>query len=281
LLIDIVVPIYNAYHALSNCLKSLQKHQSIANKIWLINDASTDGRIIGLINRYALTNNWTVINHNQNLGFVKTANEGLKLSNNHTILLNSDTIVSEYWLIAFQQALNKNQNIGTLTTWSNNAEICSFPNFLKNNNPPEYVDVLSNLIFNHYCAKYPNIPTAVGFCMLISQQAKIQVGYFDENHFGHGYGEENDYSLRVEKEGLKNVLCDNAYVVHIGNESFNEFGLQPNEQTMQRLLQKHPNYINNIQNFIEKDTLAINRQEILSIIKNNNIQMYNELIKND
>ena len=38
--IDVVVPIYNAYLELKNCLKSLELHQKGINKVILINDAS-------------------------------------------------------------------------------------------------------------------------------------------------------------------------------------------------------------------------------------------------
>jgi hypothetical protein len=73
---------------------------------------------------------------------------------------------------------------------------------------------------------------------------------------------ENDYSLRAAAAGLRNVLVDNAYVAHLGNQSFGEMGLQPNRQTMQRLLVQHPDYGELIDNFIKKDPLAQIRQLI-------------------
>jgi GT2 family glycosyltransferase len=269
--VDVVVPIYNAFNALSNCLFSLEKYQSQISKIILINDASTDNRVKPFIDKIASKNNWQVIHQLHNKGFVKTANLGLKLSGNHTVLLNSDTVVTKTWIIAFKQALELNPSMGTLTPWSNNAEICSFPHFLQNQTPIKKLDDFANILFENHPPQYPIIPTAVGFCMLISMTAKKRVGYFDENHFGHGYGEENDYSMRVTEKGLTNLLCDNAYVVHIGNQSFNDFGLKPNEQTMQRLLIKHPKYLQIIQEFIKSDPFNTIRKEILSLLKTNNI----------
>jgi len=278
MLIDIVVPIYNAYDAVKQCLISLEMHDSDANQITLINDASTDSKISPLIEEFTDRNNWGTIKHAVNQGFVVTANQGLKLSKNNTLLLNSDTIVSKNWLKAFIAALSSNENIGTITAWSNNAEICSFPKFLCNNHVPKKLDVLSEILYQFYKPQYPIIPTAVGFCMLISKQAKEVVGYFDEEQFGHGYGEENDYSLRVIAKGLKNILCDNVYVAHAGNQSFSDFGLKPSEETMQRLLQKHPNYLQEIHKYIEKDPLAPIREEMLDIIKQNDNQLHNQLL---
>ncbi len=275
--VDIVVPIYNAYDALINCLKSLERHQHGAENIILINDASTDERIVPLLEQVIKKNHWQYIQHEKNLGFVKTANEGMMCTKNHTILLNSDTIVSKNWISAFKQAIIANDRLATATAWSNNAEICSFPQFLTNNTAPENIDKLSEILYENHQPQYPVIPTAVGFCMLITELAKQSVGYFDEQHFGHGYGEENDYSLRATELGLLNVICDNAYVVHVGNESFADLGLQPDQHSMQRLLSKHPQYLTMIQAYIKQDPLAELRKKILNIIKKHDNVLYQTL----
>ncbi|VAW34904.1 hypothetical protein MNBD_GAMMA01-2172 [hydrothermal vent metagenome] len=277
-MIDVVIPIYNAYEALQNCLSSLAQQQVQAYNIYLINDASTDKRVKPYLQDIAEKNSWHLINHAVNQGFVKTANEGLRLSDSHTILLNSDTIVSKFWLDAFLQAIQNIPQLGTATAWSNNAEICSFPKFLTQNKTPKNINIISEILYKSYKPRYPILPTAVGFCMLVTELAKGKVGYFDAVHFGHGYGEENDYSMRVVAAGLTNILCDNAYVAHIGNQSFNDLGLQPNEKTMYRLLQKHPKYGQMIQTYIDSDPLAEVRTDILSLIKQKNTELYQELI---
>ena len=277
-MLDIVVPIFNAFSALQDCLHALETYQLEANQIYLINDASTDMQIAEYVAQIANNNNWQYIEHTNNQGFVKTANQGLKLSENHTILLNSDTIVTKNWLQAFKQCLVDCKKIGTATPWSNNAEICSFPKNLHNNSMPSEIDMLADILFKQHKPQYPEIPTAVGFCMLISKQAKQKVGYFDEQHFGHGYGEENDYSLRVAQAGLKNVICDNAYVAHVGNQSFTDLGLQPSAQTMQRLLVKHPHYGQMVAEFIQENPQEELRNSILQTIKRHNIPLYQELM---
>lgn len=271
--IDVVVPIYNAFEVLKDCLKSLQKYQKHTNKIFLINDASTDERIKPYINNVAIKNNWHVIHQELNLGFVKTANKGLKISSNHTVLLNSDTVVTKHWIKSFKQALKSNSSLGTATPWSNNAEICSFPNFLINHHVPKKINKLAKILYKKHQPIYPLIPTAVGFCMLVSKKSKELVGYLDEKHFGHGYGEENDYSLRVTQKGLKNILVDNSYVAHIGNQSFSDLGIKPSEETMQRLLQKHPGYLQMIQEYITKDPLSNVRNNILITLKKDGIKL--------
>lgn len=260
--IKIIVPVFNAFDVFQNLIKSLIEHNA-KDDILFIDDASTDERIIELTSNLPI--NWKVIQNEENLGFVKTANIGLKASAGHSILLNSDTLVTEGWLTRFKQCVRQVQDLGTATPWSNNAEICSLPKTLQSNPIPLDLNGVSQQLLQHH-PTYPEIPTAVGFCMLITAAAKEHVGYFDEQVFGMGYGEENDYSLRVSQSGLRNVLVDNCYVAHIGNQSFQEISLKPNEQTMARLLKKHPGYLQQIQNFIDKDPLHDLRQTITAKI---------------
>jgi hypothetical protein len=109
--------------------------------------------------------------------------------------------------------------------------------------------------------------------MAISRRAIDRVGFFDEQTFGKGYGEENDFCQRAEKAGMLNVLCDDAYVVHHGGASFSPLGLKPDETTMQRLLGKHPDYLQKVSQFISSDPLATRRQELLTCIERAGVRM--------
>lgn len=261
--ITIVVPIYNAYSTTENCLEKLLK-ENTENHVILINDGSTDPKISTLLNQIEKSNspNWQIHTNSHNLGFVKTANYGLKATPGHTILLNADTLVTTGWFDRFIEVIDAIADLATATPWSNNAEICSLPQTLVNNPLPDNPDNLAIQLKDRHLPIYPEIPTAVGFCMLITAEAKQRIGYFNETVFGHGYGEENDYSLRAAMAGMCNVVVDNAYVAHIGNQSFKEKALRPNQQTMNRLLALHPDYANQIDNFIKKDPLAPIRKSI-------------------
>ena len=274
--IEIVVPVFNAYAAFSRCVQALKQHNH-TDRVVFINDASTDQRIAELLGTIDVQS-WSVITNPSNLGFVKTANLGLRRSSTHTVLLNSDTVVTSGWLQRIHECLQADASIGTITPWSNNAEICSFPVNLQYNQEPENPDALAVFMHEHHQPSYPNLPTAVGFCMLISAAAKQQVGYFDEAHFGMGYGEENDYSLRVAAAGLRNVLCDNAYVIHVGNQSFQDIQLAPSVETMQRLLNKHPEYQKLIEDYIQQDPLSDLRAVLISHMRQHVPELYRELI---
>jgi GT2 family glycosyltransferase len=181
----------------------------------------------------------------------------------HVVLLNSDTLVTPGWLSGLQSCLASDERIGTATPWTNNGEIASFPRFCQPNPIPGQLEALGRLVGNAIVPTYPEIPTAVGFCMAISRQAIDIIGYFDEQQFGRGYGEENDFSMRALNAGFRNVLCDAVYVAHHGGSSFGPIGLRPGEDSMARLLQKHPGYLQRVRDFIESDPLAVHRARLL------------------
>ena len=80
--------------------------------------------------------------------------------------------------------------------------------------------------------QYPAMPTGVGFCMGMNLKAIREVGLLDEENFGKGYGEENDWCQRAIAAGYENVDVDNLFVYHKHGGSF------PSEEK-QRLLKEH------------------------------------------
>ena len=64
------------------------------------------------------------------------------------------------------------------------------------------------------------MPLLNGFCLLIRRAVIDAIGYFDEDAFGAGYGEENDYCLRARAAGWRLALADDAYVFHAQSRSY-------------------------------------------------------------
>jgi GT2 family glycosyltransferase len=268
----VIIPVFNAFDALEACLASVAATVGSETQVIVIDDASTDTRIIPLLQSTLSRGGprWRLIPQPRNRGFVATANLGMRLSHTDVVLLNSDTEVTPGWLERIGACLQSDSKIATCTPWSNNAEIASIPGFCQANPPPadaaRIAEAISGTVERLGGARYPELPTAVGFCMGISRAAIETVGLFDEAQFGVGYGEENDFSLRARKLGYRNVLCDDAYVVHLGGRSFGPLGLKPDEASMQRLLQRHPAYREEIAAFIESDPIKPWREAIGSSV---------------
>jgi GT2 family glycosyltransferase len=265
--LTIIIPVFNAFEELKTCLESVSDTSSGLDVV-LINDASTDSRIQPLLE--AWTRNVagrTLLDNDGNQGFVYSVNRGISSVTGDVILLNSDTIVTPGWHQALYACLASDSEIATATPWSNNGEIVSFPEFCKALSIPDNLAETARAIASVAPPLYPEIPTAVGFCMAISRLAIEQVGLFDEVTFGRGYGEENDFSMRATLAGMKNVLCDNAYVAHHGGSSFVPLGLQPGQDSMNRMLGKHPGYLALVEDFIRTDPLSSRRQELIDAVQ--------------
>ena len=264
----IIVPVFNAPEQLEACLESITRTVSPDTSVLLIDDASTDVKVQPLLQSWVneAKRHRGLLKHEENRGFVATANHGMRLASTDVVLLNSDTEVTSGWLEHLADCLNSDPLIATATPWSNNGEIVSIPDFCSRNPVPENLDAIASVIASCGSPVYPDMPTAVGFCMAISLRAINLVGLFDEINFGRGYGEENDFCQRAEQAGLRNVLCDDAYVAHHGGASFGPLGLKPDENSMQRLLAKHPDYLRKVSEFIQSDPLAIRRQAVLDCL---------------
>jgi GT2 family glycosyltransferase len=265
---SVVVPIHNAPVELEACLASLHRTIPSGTEVILIDDASDDPRVQPLIRHWLgpAAPGWRLELQVDNQGFVATANRGMELACGDVVLLNSDTVLTPGWLEGMRRCLESDPRIATATPWTNNGEIASLPRFCVSNPVPERADDVARVIARSGPPEYPELPTAVGFCMAIRRTAIEQLGGFDQARFGLGYGEENDFSMRARQAGWRNVLCDDVYVVHLGGRSFGPKGLAPGEASMRRLLARHPGYLRLVQDFIAADPLSARREALLAAL---------------
>ena len=221
--VDIIVPIYNAYDDLTKCINSIKQNTDLnKHRLILIDDMSTDERVAAFIDNL-LDDHIVVIHNEKNQGFSANINIGFRQSlDNDVILLNSDTIVTADWVEKMLACAYSDDTIATVTPLSNNATICSVPEYYEENDLPAgyTVQQYAKLIEDCSLKKYPTIPVAHGFCMFVKREVIDKVGYFDAETFGRGYGEENDFCYRAEQLGYHHVMCDNTFIYHSGTGSF-------------------------------------------------------------
>jgi GT2 family glycosyltransferase len=259
----VVVPVYNAVEQTRRCLVALEHHTDRDQPVIVIDDASTDPQIAGLL--ADLPRTWTRVDNRRNLGFVATANLGLTLAADHdVVLLNADTLVTPGWLEAIEACAEQDPRIASVTPLTNNGEIASIPEFCRANPWPEDPDRWAVACRSSGPALCPEVPTAVGFCMFMRRRCLDEIGLFDEAAFGRGYGEENDWCMRALHAGWRHVLCDTAFVAHEGGASFGPLGVGPGGQAMETLLERYPDYLERVQAFIEADPMAERREAIVA-----------------
>ena len=87
---------------------------------------------------------------------------------------------------------------------------------------PEGLSVadMGRLVATYSGRVYPRISFLNGFCLMIKRGLIDQIGYLDEERFGEGYGEENDYCLRAAKAGWHLAVADDTYIYHAQSRSY-------------------------------------------------------------
>ena len=181
-------------------------------------------------------------------GYTRAANIGLRASTGaHVVLLNSDTIVSPGWLERIVACLESDRRIGVAGPLSNAATHQSVPavkqdgRWAVNELPPWLtVDAMALLLAELSGQERPRVPFVNGFCYAMTREAIERVGLFDEERFGSGYCEENDFCIRARDAGFAAALADDAYVFHAKSKSYTSAGRDEVAQRNYKLfLEKH------------------------------------------
>lgn len=266
-LVDIVIPVYKGLEDTQRCLNSvLGCHCLTPFRVIVINDASPDASVTQWLREIAeMDPRILLLENEQNLGFVATVNRGMSLSDSHdVVLLNSDTEVANDWLDRLKAAAYIDNTIGTVTPFSNNATICSYPVFCGEN--PMVADQttasLDLLFANANAGQVVDIPTGVGFCMYIRRECLSSIGLFDVVNFGKGYGEENDFCRRAAKGGWRNLHALDTFVLHSGGVSFGSSKNARVDAAMQTMARLHPEYDRIVQDYLGVDPASKARLQV-------------------
>ncbi len=264
--LDVIIPVYRGYDETLNCIYSaLNSHNETAFELVVINDCSPEPALTEKLQELHDNNLVTLLNNNVNLGFVATVNRGMKLHpERDVILLNSDTETYGNWVDRLMEASRTHPRIATVTPLSTNAEICSYPYTIQDNNmalelPYAELDALAGKVNKDiYC----DVPTAVGFCMVIKRACINDIGYFDEETFGRGYGEENDFCLRGFAKGWRHILTGSVFVRHLGGTSFAGEKHKRVMNALKILNKKYPHYHASVAKFIAEDPAKVMRMRL-------------------
>jgi O-antigen biosynthesis protein len=264
--VDVVVPVFRDVGRTQACIESvLNSVNETQLHLVVINDASPEAGLTQWLRDRASSAGFELIEHADNRGFVATANEGMRLHpDRDVVLLNSDTLVANDWLDRLCACADLEPRTATLTPFSNNATICSFPvpNVVNPLPVGWTVARLDALFARVNVGRSHEIPTGVGFCLFIRRSCLDEIGLFDEHHFGRGYGEENDFCLRAADRGWVNRLCGAVFVYHAGGASFGAEGSDLQEKAAVVMDGLHPDYAGLIRDFVRRDPLAPMRERV-------------------
>ena len=256
--VDVIVPVYRGLTDTRLCIDSALASQcQTAWRLIVINDASPEPEVTAWLRERAQQDpRITLLENAENLGFVGTVNRGMALSqSNDVLLLNSDTEVANDWLDRIRRAAYSDQKVASVTPFSNNATICSYPKFCEGNElPTGYTTAqLDTLCARTNAGVAVDVPTGVGFCMYIRRDCLNAVGLFDTENFGKGYGEENDFCQRAAAMGWRNLHTLDTFVLHTGGVSFGDSKSPREKAAMETLRRLHPRYESDVMTFVQAD----------------------------
>ena len=223
--INVIIPVFNALEFVKKLINSILQSAYRDNvKFIIINDGSneeTANYLENICNKY----HFILISNQVNLGYCYSINKGLRYSKSKfKIILNSDTEVSKDWIDYLLLPFH-NENIAITGPLSNAASYQSIPKVKDSegwavNNKINDLENINEKLLKNFQFDYPLLPIVNGFCMAIRNEVFVKIGYFDEDLFKKGYGEENDFCLRALDAGFLIALNMHCYIYHAKTKSF-------------------------------------------------------------
>lgn len=281
--LDILVPIYKNWDLTRQCLEALTVSVDLANSerpgieiyVHATNDCSPDADVNEKLPQLCHDLGIILHSNSENLGFIRTVNNFMFGTTSDILLVNSDVIMSRQTITKLLVARDSHgPELATLTTFSNNATIYSYPfaNYENAVSSPSAIERIAEAF-----AKSSNesgiithqIPVSHGFLMYLTRTAIKAVGGFDE-YFGLGYGEEVDWANRASLRGFQHHLCVSTYAFHKGSASFGtSTRLKAVQNSNAIILERYPYYDDLVGQFVQTDELLKYRNSAsLNLLQN-------------
>lgn len=211
---------WNGKELLQKFLPSIILYSPNTN-IYVIDNASTDDSVLFLQENFPQV---TIIQNNENYGFAKGYNKGLKnIKEPYLALVNSDVEVTKNWLNPIQNIFDNEPETAVIQ-----------PKILDYNRPThfEYAGAAGGFIDKYgfsFCRgrifgtieedqyQYEDIIDifwASGACFFIRNDVYKKLEGFDEDFFAHQ--EEIDLCWRIQNTGKKVKYCAFSVIYHVG-----------------------------------------------------------------
>jgi GT2 family glycosyltransferase len=263
--VTIVVPVYGHLPSLLECVRSIKEHADLSvHKAILVNDVGPEADEIETALLAAIEGIDGIVYYRnpQNLGFVGTCNRAayeLDASSNDILLLNSDAELTEGALDEMVSVLYASEKHAVVCPRSNQATIATIP--FRNRSGKRTGNVARTLeVFKAVKDQLPRFtisPVSVGFSFLVRRSVIDNHNLFD-SAFAPGYGEENDFCLRVSDFGYSAVLANRALVLHEAGMSFdNAGGSKLKKDHEAKLWKRYPFYPHSVDDFLSHGYTAI------------------------
>ncbi|NVN88993.1 MAG: glycosyltransferase [Desulfuromonadales bacterium] len=218
-LTSIIILTWNQLEYTKACLASIRAHTDAPYEIIFVDNGSSDGTLDWLREQAAHDPICRIIENGSNLGFAKGCNQGiLAAAGSHIVLLNNDTIVTSGWLTGMRELLDRYPDVGIVGPMTNSAsgvQVVADSGYGTLEELPAWAAAFRER--NRY--QIIRQRRIVGFCMHFRRELPEKIGLLDED-FGSGNFEDDDYCLRAELAGYRNMIAGDVFVHHAGGATF-------------------------------------------------------------
>jgi GT2 family glycosyltransferase/glycosyltransferase involved in cell wall biosynthesis len=256
-IVDIVITTYNNQHVTEPCIESIlecKDDNKTKFEIVIVDDCSTDPKFICYLGSLQNKGQANVTFLKKNVGNIIASNTGFMIHPDRDIIwLNSDTIVHGDWIDRLLKVAYS-KKYASVCPLTNAGALLSYPS--SNECKLDLVDV-SELDDLAKQVDMPSIliPTPVGMCMYMRRDALNEIGLYDDNAFGRGYGEENDWSMRCLQRGWMHTAATNVYIGHAGTATFGSEKQKLLQNANQVLQLRWPTYFKGVEEYAKQSPL--------------------------
>ncbi|HKQ04907.1 MAG TPA: glycosyltransferase [Blastocatellia bacterium] len=220
---SIIIVTFNNLALNRLCVESLYARTEWPNfEVIIIDNASSDGTPDYLREAERELPDLRVILNDENLGFAKANNQGLRRATGELlVLLNNDTVVTRGWMTAMIRHLYAERVIGLIGPVTN-----AISNEARIEVGYESIGEMPGWAAR-YVREHDNdtfaIPMLAMFCVAMRREVFDKVGLLDER-FGVGMFEDDDYCRRLESAGYQLCCTRDSFIHHWQRASFRLLG---------------------------------------------------------
>jgi GT2 family glycosyltransferase len=212
---DIVIATWNAVEMTRTALSSVRDKSNFPYRLILVDNSDQEVaresyRQIAASSEFGET---LLIQNERNLGWLKATNIGIRNSDSEYIcLLNNDVICGVDWLRRCVDLIEREPTVAVVNPRGNerseNAQITD-------------INTYALELQKTQNGVYTEVDRCSGYCMVTKRALYEELGLLDEI-FNGGYFEDFDFSRRAQSVGYLCVQCDDAFVFHLGSQSFKQ-----------------------------------------------------------
>ena len=261
----VVVPALGNAAGLDACLASLDQTLPAGSAVFVVDDALLPPPVVTLVRDWCSRSMLSAIylRGEQPRSFAACLAAALAaVGDGDSVLFGTGAVATPGWLQQLSRTADAHPRAATLGTWSNRAELCSFPRFGEHNPAPEFPETVSEAAIGLSGGELPSLPAATGPCLFLRGAVLRQMGGIDADTFS-GWHALDDFCRRAAAMGWSNALCVSVFIVDGGGD---DAFAGASGSDLDRLLARWPDYQESVARFILSDPLRPMRERLQSRI---------------